>query len=250
VERTSSNPVLKSAFETSGGYLADQRGIMTFNGVVNKTATLLSVVLLIAGITWYGIANGWISAHLVMPLALGCIVGQIVMTIVLIKNPKRAKSFSLAYAVIEGGVIGAISVMYNARFPGIVFNAMVLTASAVLGMLFLYRTQIIRATENFKLMVGAATMAVGLAYLVAIVLRLFNVPVPLIHEASPMGIAFSVFVLGVAVFNLVLDFDRIEKGVAQQAPVYMEWYCSFGLMVTIMWVYLEMLRLLSKLNRR
>lgn len=250
MQQSSSNPVLKRAFEQSIGTLPGQTGVMTFNGVVNKTALLLSIVLLGAGGTWYAILNNLVRSTSLMPLALGGIILQIILTIILIRSPRKAMPLSLVYAGIEGVVIGLISLIYNMQYPGIVFNAMVLTMSAVMGMLMLYRMQIIKATENFKLMLGAATIAVGLTYLVAIVLQLFKIPVPLIHESSPMGIAFSVFVLGVAVFNLVIDFDQIERGVEQQAPAHMEWYCSFGLMVTIMWVYLEMLRLLSKLNKR
>jgi uncharacterized YccA/Bax inhibitor family protein len=248
MERTSSNPVLKEVFDRRIETI--EAGVMSFNGVVNKTATLLSLVLIFAGGTWVGLQSGYLPGTVFLPLTIVAIIAQLIMTFVMIKKPTMSRSLSIAYAMIEGVVIGAISLFYNTRYPGIVFNAMVLTAGAVLAMLFFYKTQLIRATENLKLMIGAATMAIAMTYLVAFGLSLFNVPVPLIHDSSPIGIAFSVFVLGVAVFNLVLDFDQIERGVEQRAPEYMEWYCSFGLMVTIMWVYIEMLRLLSKLQKK
>ncbi|HVQ33007.1 MAG TPA: Bax inhibitor-1/YccA family protein, partial [Lysobacter sp.] len=145
---------------------------------------------------------------------------------------------------------GAISAVYDARFDGIVLQAVMLTGGTLFTLLFAYRSGLIRATENFKLGVVAATGGVALIYLATIVLGMFGINVPYIHESGLIGIGFSLAVVVIAALNLVLDFDFIESGVEQGAPKYMEWYGAFGLMVTLVWLYLEFLRLLSKLQSR
>jgi uncharacterized YccA/Bax inhibitor family protein len=154
------------------------------------------------------------------------------------------------YAILEGLFIGGLSAMYELQFKGIVMQAALLTFSVLFALLGAYRCGFIRVTENFKLGLFAATGAIALVYLLNIVLRLFGMSIPFIHESGLLGIGFSVVVVVIAALNLVLDFDFIENGAAVGAPKYMEWYGAFGLMVTLVWLYVEILRLLSKLARR
>ena len=152
------------------------------------------------------------------------------------------------YAVFEGALLGAISSVFNAKYQGIAFQAAALTLGVLGVMLVLYRTGVLRATQKFMVVVMAATGAISLVYLVSMVMSLFGKSIPMIHDSGPIGIGFSVVVVAVAALNLILDFAIIESGVQRGAPKYMEWYAGFSLLVTIVWLYLEILRLLSKLN--
>jgi len=154
------------------------------------------------------------------------------------------------YALVKGLALGAISAMYNHMFEGIVLQAVMLTFGTLFAMLFAYRSGLVKATENFKMGVVAATGGIMLVYLATIVLGLFGINIPMIHESGLIGIGFSLFVVVIAALNLVLDFDLIETGVERGAPRYMEWYGAFALMVTLVWLYVEFLRLLSKLQSR
>ena len=155
-----------------------------------------------------------------------------------------------AYAALEGLLLGGVSVGFEAQYPGLVSQAVFLTFGVLAVLLMAYRSGIIRATDNFKLGVVAATGGIGLVYLVGFVMSFFGASIPLIHGSGPIGIAFSLVVVGVAALNLVLDFDFIEQGAERGVPKYMEWYAAFGLLVTLVWLYLEMLRLLAKLQER
>lgn len=155
-----------------------------------------------------------------------------------------------AYAVFEGCFLGAISSVFHAKYQGIAFQAAGLTLGVLGVMLVLYRTGILRATEKFVMVLMAATGAIALLYFVNMVMRLFGTSIPMIHESGPIGIGFSLVVVTVAALNLIVDFAVIESGVRNRAPKYMEWYAGFSLLVTIVWLYLEILRLLSKLNSR
>ena len=154
--------------------------------------------------------------------------------------------------MLEGLFLGAISNVINQRYPGknLASQAVLLTAATLIMMLILYGTRIIRVTQKLTAGIVAATGAVMLVYLASMVLSLFHVTVPVIHSATPLGIAFSVFVVGLAAFNLLLDFDFIERGSSRGMPKAMEWYGAFGLLVTLIWLYLEIVRLLSKLQDR
>src|SRR5690606_37262000 len=154
------------------------------------------------------------------------------------------------YALVEGLFLGAISAMFNHLYEGIVMQAVLLTFGTLFALLLAYRSGLVRATENFKLGVVAATGGVMLVYLASIALGLFGINMPMIHESGIVGIGFSLVVVVLAALNLVLDFDFIESGVEQGAPKYMEWYGAFGLMVTLVWLYVEFLRLLAKLQSR
>jgi uncharacterized YccA/Bax inhibitor family protein len=183
-------------------------------------------------------------------LVLGGVVGGLVFAIATVMKKTWAPVTAPLYALVEGFFLGSISAVYELRFDGIVFQAVLLTFGTLFALLMAYRSGLIKATENFKLGVVAATGGIALVYLASIVLGFFGINIPLIHESGIVGIGFSLFVIVIAALNLVLDFDFIENGVEQGAPKYMEWYGAFGLMVTLVWLYIEFLRLLSKLNSR
>jgi uncharacterized YccA/Bax inhibitor family protein len=165
-------------------------------------------------------------------------------------KPHLAPITAPLYAVLEGLILGALSANYQARWAGLPMQAVGLTFMVFLAMLVVYRTGIIKVTDKFRFGVAAATGGIVLFYVLSIVLSMFGVRIPMVHDSGMIGIGFSLVVVGVAALNLVLDFDLIENGVAAGAPKFMEWYAAFGLLVTLVWLYLEMLRLLSKLNRR
>ena len=156
----------------------------------------------------------------------------------------------MSFALLEGLVIGGVSALFEAQFPGIVIQAVGLTFGTCLALLLAYKSRLIRATENFKMGVVAATGGIALFYIITMVVGFFGIRMPLMYGNSWASIGFSIFIVIIAALNLVLDFDFIEQGAAQGAPKYMEWYGAFGLMVTLIWLYLEMLRLLAKLRSR
>jgi uncharacterized YccA/Bax inhibitor family protein len=182
-------------------------------------------------------------------ILIGAIAGFVV-ALITIFNKKVAPFTAPLYAVCEGVFLGAVSSMFEKQFPGIVFQAILLTFGTLGSLLLAYTSRLIKVTENFKLGVVAATGGVALFYLVSMIMGFFGVQMPMIYGSGLVGIGFSVVVVIIAALNLVLDFDFIEQGAEQGAPRYMEWYAAFGLVVTLVWLYLEILRLLSKLNRR
>ena len=187
----------------------------------------------------------------VMPYVWGGAIGGLIVALVTVFKKTWAPVTAPLYAVLEGLFLGAVSAMFELRFPGIVMQAVGLTFGTLAALLLAYRSGLIKATENFKLGVVAATGGIALLYLVNIGMRLFGFEgMGFIHESGTFGILFSVFVVIVAALNLVMDFDFIESGVDAGAPKYMEWYAGFGLVVTLVWLYLEILRLLSKLQSR
>jgi uncharacterized YccA/Bax inhibitor family protein len=214
---------------------------MTIHGTINKTGILL--LILVAGASM-----GWETNS---PLLVGIsFVASLVFSLLIIFGPQRAAYLSQAYAFSEGILLGSISAMYAQAYPGIVSNALILTITCLMIMLGLYRFKIIVVTEKLRAIVLAATMAIGFTYLVSLVLGFFGTDIPMIHQSSPLGIAFSVAVVGIAAFNLLLDFDLIENLQRRGSGKFMEWYGGFALIVTLVWLYLEILRLLSKLNRK
>ena len=252
----SGNPALKdSTFLDlgSGSIVTGDAGAMTLNGTVNKTGLLLVITLVGAMYSWSQAATSLASgdAGVLMPLALGGAIGGFIVALVTIFKKAWSPVTAPLYAGLEGLFLGAISAIFEMRYPGIVMQAVGLTFGTLAALLLAYRSGLIRATENFKLGVVAATGGIALLYLVNIGMRLFGFEgMGFIHEGSTIGILFSVGVVIVAALNLVLDFDFIENGVAQRAPKYMEWYAAFSLLVTLVWLYLEILRLLSKLQSR
>ncbi|MDR6842291.1 Bax inhibitor-1/YccA family protein [Pseudoxanthomonas sacheonensis] len=254
----SGNPALKeSTFLDlgSGAVVSRDAGAMTLNGTVNKTGILLLLAVLTAAFAWsQSVAVGSDGIPTIAPgvvgYMLGGAIGGFVLALITIFKKTWAPVTAPLYALVEGFFLGSISAMYELRFDGIVFQAVLLTFGTLFALLMAYRSGLIKATENFKLGVVAATGGIFLVYLATMVLGFFNINIPLIHESGIVGIGFSLFVIVIAALNLVLDFDFIENGVEQGAPKYMEWYGAFGLMVTLVWLYLEFLRLLSKLNSR
>lgn len=216
-------------------------GTMTIEGTINKSGILILLTIAGAAVSWNTHSTG---------LLYGTLLVNFIMALVMIFNPPTASYLSQPYAFIEGLLLGSISSVYAMSYPGVVTNTLIGTVSCFMIMLVLYRTRLIRVTERVRTVIVAATGAIVLTYIINMVMSFFGNSLPMIHEASPMGIAFSVIVVGVASFNLLLDFDMIEQAHARQAPKYMEWYCGFALLLTLVWLYLEMLRLMSKLSKR
>jgi uncharacterized YccA/Bax inhibitor family protein len=222
---------------------------MTVGGTVSAAGVLLVLLLAAGCVGWAQVSPspegvripGWILPALLVGL------GVAVLTFF---KPRLARFTGPVYALVEGVLLGAISHVYNLRFGGIVVQAVGLTVAVFGIVLFLYATRIIKVTDKLRMGIVAATGAVFLVYMVSLVLRLFGADVPFIHDATPIGIIISLVVVVIAAMNLLLDFDFIEQGAAKGAPKYMEWYGAFGLVVTIVWLYLELLRLMSKLRSR
>jgi uncharacterized YccA/Bax inhibitor family protein len=227
---------------------------MTVQGTIGKTFVLLVILFATALWSWNAIAAGQVAFGI---LAVSAIAGFILAMITIVK-PTAATWSAPLYAAAEGVFLGAISqviqLQYGEKFPGaggIIMQAVSLTCGVLMIMLFVYATRLIRVTDKLKTGIVVATGALCLFYLISMLLRLFGVGVPLLFSSTPLGIGFSLFVVGLAAFNLLLDFDFIEQAAHSQAPRYMEWYGAFGLMVTLIWLYLEILRLLMKLaNQR
>jgi uncharacterized YccA/Bax inhibitor family protein len=222
---------------------------MTFSGTLTATGVCLAVLLVAAFVGWNAVdvdplGNVSIPGWIFIPMLAG--LGVAFLTIF---KPPLARFTSPVYSALQGLVVGAISAVYNVAYEGIVLQAVGLTAGVLAVMIFLYATRIIEVTDKLRMGIVAATAAIALFYLVGLVVSLFGGNMPLIHDSGLIGIGFSLVVVGVAAFNLLLDFDLIERGVRAGAPPYMEWYAAFGLVVTLVWLYIEMLRLLSKLRR-
>ncbi|HEV8671206.1 MAG TPA: Bax inhibitor-1/YccA family protein [Candidatus Limnocylindria bacterium] len=247
VGNRSGNPALRES--TFKGLAPVVEGeAMTIEGTVNKTYVLF--LLLIVGVAGAVVADQRALYGLMLLGALG----GLAVALVTVFRKQWAPITAPIYAVLEGLFVGAISLVMEAAYPGIVLPAVSLTFGTLFALLTAYRSGLIKATENFKLGVAAATGAIFVVYLAQFVLGLVGVQVGVLHEAifgaGWLGIGVSVVVIVVAALNLVLDFDFIEHGAAARAPKYMEWYGAFGLLVTLIWLYLEILRLLSKLRSR
>jgi uncharacterized YccA/Bax inhibitor family protein len=238
----SGNPTLKDGIFTSAGSV-DKSEAMTVQGTVNKTFILLVIAFLTASFVW---TRPVAAAPFLMPsLIVGFIVG-----LATIFKKEWAPFTSPVYAALEGVIIGTISSVFERQYPGIVIQAVSLTFGTLFCLLLAYKSRLIKATENFKLGVFAATGAIAVVYLISIVMGFFGRTIPFIHDSGPVGIIFSLFVVVIAALNLVMDFDFIERGAEYGAPRYMEWYGAFALIVTLIWLYLEILRLLAKSRRR
>ncbi|MEO6583710.1 MAG: Bax inhibitor-1/YccA family protein [Ferruginibacter sp.] len=222
---------------------------MTVRGTINKFGFLFLMVLGTSFYAWKEFAEG----GNVIPLMLTGAIGGLIVALVITFKKQWSPGLAPLYALLEGLFIGAVSAYFNFAFagkaPNLIINAVGLTFGVVIAMYLLYSFKIIKATEKFKSVVMAATVGIALFYVLVWVMRMFGFEsMPFLHEGSVMGIVFSLFVVTIAALNLILDFDMIEKGAEMGAPKYMEWYGAFGLLVTIVWLYLEILRLLSKLS--
>lgn len=239
----SGNPALsKKTFENLSSKTAE---VMTLEGTVNKTAISLAILLCAAYYSYSNAAMGYIL--------VGGGGGFIVAIVTVLKKEWSPITVPI-YAVLEGLTLGGISKMYAEAFePGLVPQAISLTVGVLCALLFAYKTKIIKATENFKLGVFAATAGIVVVYIISLLMSLFGnsgLAVMDPTNASMLSIGFSLFVVFIASLNLVMDFDFIEQGAEHGAPKYMEWYGAFGLLVTLIWLYLEILKLLAKLNSR
>jgi len=242
-----SNPALKDN-TFSGVRVAAGEPAMTLQGTATKSLLLIMLTVFSASFTWNAVASG--NTAILGPATLVGGIGGFIVALITIFKPKVSPYTGPIYAVLEGLLLGGISSLYNQRFQGLPLQAVALTFGVFMALLIVYRTGLIRATENFRLGVVAATGGIAIMYLLSFVLGFFGVRMSFLHDSSPLSIGISLVVVVVAALNLVLDFDFIERGVEQRAPKFMEWYAAFGLLVTLVWLYLEILRLLSKLQGR
>lgn len=242
----SGNPALnKKTFENL--VTAETSDTMTLEGTAKKSLLLLVICLTFGALGWRLTAQNHPAASALLMIAL---VATVVVALITIFKKTVAPFTAPIYAALEGFILGAISMLFEAQFNGIVLQAIIITSGIFASMLVIYLSRIIKVTENLKLGIFAATGGIAIYYLVNLIFSMFGRSMPLIASNSIWGIGFSVLVVFVAALNLVLDFDFIETGVQQKAPKYMEWYAGFGLLVTLVWLYLEILRLLAKARSR
>jgi len=242
------NPTLTpAAFDRAGPAIGSS--VMTINGTLAKTGILLMLVLASGSWSWNQVASDSAPAWFGMAITFGWLV-PLIAAFVISFVPKTAPWLSPVYAVTKGVILGIVSAMFNAQFHGIVLTSILLTCGVLFGLLALYSTGVVRATEKFRAVVFAATAGIAIFYLVSMVLGLFHIQIPGLFGNGMIGIGFSLVVVVIAALNLIIDFDFIERGAAGGAPKFMEWYGAFGLLVTLVWLYLEILRLLSKLRSR
>jgi len=232
-----------------GGGLIDAADRMTLNGTVNKTGVLLICAIATAAWTWHLFLPARDMATVAPLMMLGLIGGFICAMVTVFKKQWSAVTAPI-YALLEGLVLGGLSATLELRYPGIAIQAVSLTFGTLFVLLFLYRTGVIKVTQKFRLGVVAATGGIFFFYLIEMLLSFFGIQFTSINGSGLIGIGFSLIIVGIAALNLVLDFDFIEQGVQLGAPKYMEWYGAFGIMVTLVWLYLEILRLLSKMRSR
>lgn len=251
----SSNPVFgKNIFSQSATNTSE--GVMTINGTINKTGLMLLIVVFAATFTWrkfFGAidpANPGVLPSGIMVWTMVGAIGGFITALITTFSPRRAAMTAPIYAVFEGLFLGAISAMFEARFPGLVMRAVSLTFGVFLIMLLLFRSGAIQVTNKFRTIILAATGGIALVYFVSFIAGMFGANLGFMYGNGMVGIGFSLVVVAIAALNLVLDFDMIVKGANARAPQYMEWYGAFGLMVTLIWLYLEILRLLSKFASR
>lgn len=221
---------------------------MTVQGTLNKLLLSFCIMGASGAVVWQQFALGYMDKVNMLMMA-GLIIGLITGFVIIFKQ-NLAHILTPVYAFAEGALLGGLSAVLEAQFPGIVVQAVALTFMAILSMATLYKTGVIRATEKFRSTLITATFAIFLLYLISWIAGFFHVTIPAINSSSPIGIAFSLLVVGIASFNLIIDFDFIEQGAMRLLPKEYEWYGAFGLMVTIVWLYIEVLRLLSKLKER
>lgn len=248
-----SNPALGEQLFRNMASMSSGGNVMTYQGTLNKTFLLFVIVM--AGALWtasmYFLAgNAETGMAMVFPWMLGGLLAGFIVSLIIIFKKEWAPILAPVYGLLEGLFLGGISVYFETMYPGIAIQATGLTFGILFLMLVLYKTRIIVPTKKFTIAIVACTGAIALVYIVSMLLGFFGVNIPLIYESGPIGIGFSLFVVGIAALNFILDFKMIEDGAEYGAPKYMEWYCAFGLMVTLIWLYIEILRLLAKLRNR
>ncbi len=240
------NPILNEKF-TETRILEGEP--MTINGTVNKSLLLIGMIVLSAAYTWSLAVTGFVDKSYMLGIG-GAIAAFIAIMVLYFSRSKLAPLLSTIYAIGEGFFLGGISAYFEAVYPGIVLKAVACTFAAMVSMLLLYMTGIIKCSEKFRAVIFTATMSVGVIYIIQIVASLFGRGIPQIFTASPLGIAFSVVIVLIAAFNFILDFDFIEGASRGMAPKMYEWLGAVGLMTSLVWLYIELLRLLAKLNSR
>ena len=221
---------------------------MTINGAINK-AIILSLILMLSALVsvYFVLAR---NLELLYPAITVSSIGTVILAIIMIFKKEMAKTFSIFYAILEGVAIGGISFVFNAVYDGIVAQAVFFTSADLLVMLLLYRFRIIKVNDKFRSVIFGATLCIAAVYLINFILGFFRMSVPFLNDSTPIGIGISVVIVAIASFNLLLDFDFIEQVANANMPKYFEWYSAFGLLVTLVWLYLEILRLLSKIRSR
>ena len=244
----STNPVLSKTVFSGARQSTASTGVMTIQGTVNKIAIMLLLVVLAAAYTWGYMDEGNLSTMQTYMIVGG--IGGFITALITVFKATWSPVTAPIYSVLQGLFLGGISAFFNQKYPGIVINAVTLTFGTLFALLFLYKTGIIKVTQKFRMGVLAATGGIALAYFLSFILGIFGVNIGFMHSNGPLGIIISLVVVIVAALNLVLDFDFIESGAKAGAPKFMEWYGAFGLMVTLIWLYIEFLRLLAKLSSR
>ncbi|HKI87500.1 MAG TPA: Bax inhibitor-1/YccA family protein [Draconibacterium sp.] len=248
----SSNPVFGNA-AFNRVQTGAQSDVMTIEGTVNKTGLMFLILAFAAVFTWrkffgamdYSSPEAAMSA--VAPWMIGGAIGGFITAIITVFRPQSSNITAPIYAVFEGLFLGGISAFFESRYPGLVMRAVALTFGVFLIMLFLFRSGKIRATGKFRMAIMAATGGIALIYFISFIASMFGASMDWLYGSGTIGIGFSLVVVGIAALNLILDFDFIQRGASAGAPKIMEWYGAFGLMVTLVWLYIEILRLLSKL---
>lgn len=247
----SGNPTLtQKIFDRSASMEAEMQGTMSVRGAINKFGFLLLMVIAGASYNWHMFASG--RPDMVNTLMMVGIFGGLISALAISFKPNWAGYLAPIYGLLEGLFIGGISAIFNAAFadkyPGLIMQAVGLTFGVAIAMFLLYNFRVIKATEKFKSVIIMSTLGIGIFYLLTLVLSLFGVNVSFMYDSSLLSIGISLFIVAIAALNLILDFDMIEQGAERGAPKFMEWYGAFGLMVTLVWLYLEILRLLSKMS--
>lgn len=236
------NPALReNAFSRTG--LRPQEEAMSLQGTVDKAFVLFGLVLTSSWVVWQNPAR-------FLPFLFPALIGGFVLALITILKKEWSPLAAPAYALVQGVFLGTVSALFEKEYPGIVIQAVGLTFGVLFCLLLAYKAGMIKVTRGFRLGVVAATGGIALLYFINIIMGFFGTGIGFIHQAGTFGIIFSLFVVAVASLNLVLDFDFIEKSAKAGVPRYMEWYAAFGLMLTLVWLYLEILRLLAKLQQR
>ncbi|MEP6684269.1 MAG: Bax inhibitor-1/YccA family protein, partial [Parafilimonas sp.] len=243
----SSNPTLSQKI-FSRSITQDEAGTMTVRGTMAKFGFLLFMVLAGAAYTWYLYYNN--QPQTMMTLMWVGLIGGLISVLAISFKPTLAPYLSPAYGILEGFALGAFSAILNdafkEKYPGLVIQAVGLTFGVAIAMFLLYNFRVIKATQRFKSIIFSATAGIAIFYVLTLVLGMFHVNIPFMYDSSALGIGLSLFIVAIAALNLIIDFDMIEKGADMGAPKFMEWYGAFGLLVTMVWLYVEILRLLSR----
>ncbi len=244
-----SNPMLSRLSDAARATSTASRSeTMTLAGTATRSLILLAVVLFSAGVIWSQVSAG--RTDLIMPAVLIGGIGGFIVAMITVFRPQMAPWTAPIYASLQGAFLGAISAMYNLQYAGLPQQAVALTFAVAMSVFVLYRMGVLRATQGFKRMIISATVGIGLFYIASMLMSMFGMSIGYFASSGPLAIGINLVIAGVAALNLVLDFDRIEEGIRSGAPKQMEWFAAFGLMITLIWLYLELLRLLSRLQGR